>query len=151
MITWSDELATGIAVIDEDHKFLVSLINKFGQFSEDGSTRDQILVAVDALTEYAQNHFRREEVLMMVCTYGEREQHQREHHLFAEVVGAIRALYVLRAELVNVKEVVRFLSEWLKFHIMISDFGYVGKMKSNAVLIDSVAENLRDDVNFSFS
>jgi len=150
VISWNETLSTGIDVIDDDHKFLTSLINQFAELAEHCEDLAQISIAVGALSEYVLNHFRREEILMMVCTYSERRQHQREHKAFTDIVDSLQQLYRLRPRLVNLREVAIFLSDWLNSHIAVSDQGYVAQMRAHKSLVDTVSTNLRDDVNFRF-
>jgi hemerythrin len=148
MIEWRDDLLTGVKSIDSDHKFLVSLINSFERMSSDKVSSDHIHAAIMALGEYAENHFRREEALMMVCGYPHYKPHHRSHIEFGETVTFLINLHQKAPSMVSIDGVIAYLQEWLIGHIGVSDQAYVELMRENKDLVDKAGSNLSDDFNF---
>ena len=149
MISWNDNLSTGIRVIDDDHKFLIGLINTFEKLSSDRSDATRISSSIDALSDYAKNHFRREELLMMAAGYSDRVEHHAEHESFCRIADSLANLYGLCPTLVNLTGVSDFLSSWLIKHIAVSDRAYIAKLRDNLTLINALANNLNNDLNFT--
>ena len=63
---WNPCFVTGIATVDEQHRHLVDVINRFGELvmAESGATRPAVDTVFAELAEYARYHFAEEEVLM---------------------------------------------------------------------------------------
>ena len=149
MISWNDSLSTGIRVIDDDHRFLIGLINTFDRLSSYRSDATRISCSIDALSDYAKNHFRREELLMMAAGYSDRVEHHAEHESFCRIADSLVNLYGLCPTLVDLAGVSEFLSTWLIKHIAISDRAYISKLRDNISLINTLADNLDNDMNFN--
>ncbi|GLO60850.1 GGDEF domain-containing protein [Vibrio sp. MACH09] len=120
---WDKSFETGIDEVDEQHLYLVELLNKYGELTNenDFSLEDakQVLVELSAYTSY---HFYQEEMLMKRA--GISQQHFQEHHAthqkfirdlneFAEAVSDNRD---------NLSQSLwDFLAQWLVYHILGSD------------------------------
>lgn len=74
VLTWSDDLVLGVAVMDDDHKELVALINR-------AADADAVaLPAVfEALIAHLHDHFAREEDLMERIGFFALDTHREEH------------------------------------------------------------------------
>ena len=124
LITWNDYFVTGIDVIDEQHKWLIDLINEAAPvlvqpYTRNHETADRLL---DQLTEYAVFHFQTEARLM--SDYGIDPRHS-SHHLashndFATHVTEMRERYERTGDLSG-GELLTFLANWLIFHILSDD------------------------------
>ncbi len=139
VLTWSDNLLTGIEPIDHDHQILITLLNKCSQRS---LTKYEIKSVVDELLQYAQYHFRREEEIMKICEYDDIEKHQGAHvhlqneiHSYAEAweqTNSVQALRELRA----------FLRNWLVEHIMYTDMQIARVCKGYEVEIEDALKKI---------
>ena len=64
MITWRDKMSINNGgVIDQDHKNLIEIINRFGEIAADGLDKEEAAEILYALKFYTQTHFGREEQL----------------------------------------------------------------------------------------
>ncbi|MDP3346341.1 MAG: hemerythrin domain-containing protein, partial [Hydrogenophaga sp.] len=62
---WNANFETGIDVVDEQHRVLVSLLNRMAQHYIDGATEAQTRQILAELADYAQVHFSTEEAVWM--------------------------------------------------------------------------------------
>lgn len=124
LLAWDDYLATGIDIIDEQHRGLIDLVNETASALVDdaelsgGDTRR----LMDYLVEYAKVHFSTEEALMALSGVDERhiERHRQSHDNFmqqlVDMSGELRAGSTLSGQ-----QLMEFLANWLVFHILGDD------------------------------
>lgn len=123
LLKWNDELSVGINSIDEQHKKLVDMINALNDAIMDGKSDELMTKIFDELTTYTVKHFGYEEQLFMQHGYMESESHKREHEA---LINQVKSLQVKMNEgnfMISV-EVMAFLKDWLKNHIMKTDKTY---------------------------
>ena len=60
---WNPQLETGIAIIDDQHRNLVILLNKLGQQYVQGVSKQAIEHILKELSDYADYHFQTEEAI----------------------------------------------------------------------------------------
>ncbi len=84
---WSNELATGIRIIDEQHREVGRLINVFLEHCVDvGCERDDLIKTFKHLHLYCIEHFGLEEELMESYGFGGSAAHCRAHRKFRDWV-----------------------------------------------------------------
>ena len=147
MLHWDENLSTGILVIDNDHKALFGLINNIQSAAADAKEAWRVEKALDALVDYAVNHFHREEALMMLCGYASLSGHKKEHEKFCDIVTGLQKLFHVRPDVISLQGLNGFLIEWLIDHIAVTDRGYVAKMLEHKSLVDAASENLEANVD----
>ncbi|MEQ9488811.1 MAG: hemerythrin family protein [Alphaproteobacteria bacterium] len=123
-LVWRDNLTVDGSIIDEDHRHLIEIINRFEELGADGLTNDEGLEILYALKFYAQTHFKREESIQNEIDYPYRESHAQEHkHLIRTLELAFDDVKkqgnILNASVV--KEITDLLKQWLVDHIIKSD------------------------------
>lgn len=115
---WNDRYLTGESLVDTEHQELVRIINLVGAL-EAGEESDPAAVQtiLEELVRYAVNHFNHEESLMIEagCDARHVSMHQRIHREFANQVTAMRQVS-MGAE--DTESLLRFLSNWLAYHIL---------------------------------
>ncbi len=122
-IEWSDKLSVGIQEIDEQHKYLVDLVNDLNvALLTTGGTK-AAEETLDKLIQYTQTHFVVEESLMRILGYPEYESHKKHHE------DLIRHILDFKLKLVDTgrvsrSELMEFLHKWLTGHIMHEDVLY---------------------------
>lgn len=121
--TWNQNFVTGLDRVDEQHHFLVDLINRFGEaLVASKSVNDAELANVfGQLTEYAHYHFSTEESLMLEWGVAplHREPHCQHH---ADFISQVSSMWNARATMSNPAEVLQgFLCSWLAFHVLGED------------------------------
>ena len=123
LIEWKDAMSVGIPSIDNQHKQLVDLINRLNAAMEDGETDKELGRIFSDLVAYTDQHFRHEEDLFERHAYPMQDAHRREHDALREKAISLKQR-VDDGEFVLGVEVMNFLRDWLKSHIMGSDRAY---------------------------
>lgn len=119
---WSDNLKTGIPLVDEQHKRLVDLLNELtGQLVLNDPS--EISRVFEELADYAKYHFESEELIWHTYFKGDPwlEEHQASHDSFMPTVRELEANPSNRQLQEMVEHIVKFLIRWLAFHIIGSD------------------------------
>jgi diguanylate cyclase (GGDEF)-like protein/hemerythrin-like metal-binding protein/PAS domain S-box-containing protein len=120
---WSDNFATGIEVIDEQHRKLVTLLNKLAGHMAYGSEWLTLHAVFDELADYAHYHFQTEEGVWNKYLGDDQStrSHQQIHRDFVEQVARIRATIGTGGDDEAIEKTVNFLTHWLAFHILEED------------------------------
>lgn len=124
IISWEKKYSVGVVELDNHHKQLINMINElYFAMSKD---RGQKLVneTIKDMLVYAKMHFDIEENYMHKSGYLSTLQHHREHERFVEKTQEM-AQRCEEGEFVLSFEVIQFLSDWLKCHILETDMKYV--------------------------
>ena len=140
-IEWSDKMATGVAQIDSQHRFLVDTLRQANNRlldDHEGALLGEI--AKDLLT-YAIMHFETEENLMRRYGYAEAfpelaKVHIAQHRDFSHQVVAV-CDNLREGRQVSRLEVLKFLNEWLRHHVLGID------QKLGAFVRDAAHQDLR--------
>jgi hemerythrin-like metal-binding protein len=121
-IAWSDLMVTGVAKIDDQHRYLVATLRQANvKVLEDPGGTQLGEVARDLLT-YAIMHFETEEELMKRHRYAEASPelarlHIAQHRDFSSrIVAVIENLREGRQ--VPRIEVLKYLNDWLRDHVL---------------------------------
>ncbi|MCX7165412.1 MAG: ATP-binding protein [Rhodocyclales bacterium] len=124
LMTWSEHFETGVDAIDIQHRKLIDLINAAApMLSEPGEVAARaVQPLLDSLADYAVNHFRMEEALMVRHGIDSRYTvyHHGVHVGFTEEVAAMRREALGNGN-VGGHNLLRFLISWLSFHILAED------------------------------
>lgn len=129
-ICWDPKFEIGIPVIDEQHKKLVELCNRFYlellQYKSEGTpTWDYALKkALRECVEYVQTHFKNEETLMTACGYPNFAEHKKMHDMFIKKI--LETTDGFETATIGVAfKFVKFLYDWILSHIAHEDKLYV--------------------------
>jgi diguanylate cyclase (GGDEF)-like protein/hemerythrin-like metal-binding protein/PAS domain S-box-containing protein len=118
---WTPKLATGIALIDEQHHRLVSMLNRLAQPHTQGASPEDIQTILGGLIDYADYHFKYEESVWQSALSGDvwLEQHVRTHQGFFEHVTHLSTSARPFNEVLE--DLLPFLVQWLTQHILEDD------------------------------
>lgn len=126
---WTEQLNTGIEVIDQQHRRIVEYINQLEDARASGHPRVEVSYIINELVDYTLSHFAFEESMQEEAKYPFIKAHKKVHELFAQRV----AEYQVRFE--NGEDVSKALSSmlvtWLFNHIKRDDVDYVETVKAN--------------------
>lgn len=123
LLEWSDEFSVGIDLIDKQHKILIRAINLLAMAVEYNTSRELMREIFVTLRDYTDTHFAYEEELFDRFSYPETEKHKAEHRsLLNQVVTLEQRWNSGEAEIGP--EVLKFLVNWLRNHILGSDKKY---------------------------
>jgi hemerythrin len=113
--TWDESLETGNELIDNQHRALIALSDEL-QRSESGS-REQMILALDKIVEFAQSHFLMEEELMAGVGYPDDAAHLMiEEHREFKSYARLRILEFRHGEGKSIKSLHMFMDDYLKKH-----------------------------------
>ena len=124
LITWNDSFSVGSEEIDSQHRNLVGMLNGLHEAMSRGRGRDIMVATITNLVAYTRTHFRTEEDLFKHVGYPHTAAHVKEHQAFTGKITDFRDRFSAGKAALSV-EVMNFLSDWLKNHIMGSDKQYV--------------------------
>jgi hemerythrin len=117
---WKEEYIVGVAQIDKQHKVLVGMINELHEAMSTGKGKTVLGKILDGMIDYTVSHFATEEKLMTQYAYPTYTVHKMVHDKFTTEALALQKKY-RAGETVLTNEVSKFLSNWLKEHILQTD------------------------------
>ncbi len=120
--SWTDQLSTGIAEIDVQHRTLIKQVNSLLDACGDQKGYDEVDRFLRFLAGYIKIHFGDEERLMAKHDYPKREEQHRAHEEFRIRIERLRDDYQNAAlKEKAVEEACRSAAEWLINHIQTMD------------------------------
>lgn len=128
LMPWTDKLSLGIDKIDDQHKELVGLVNQLHRAMKRQVGAREAEAVLAKLAEYTVYHFGFEEQLFDKYGYPQTGPHKKAHcDLIAAVTDFQKNLQAGKAGLSM--ELMDFLNQWLKEHIMKTDRAYVTHLR----------------------
>ena len=124
LVQWTDALATGIPLIDQQHKMLVAYINDLHRALHQDHTDKVLLEILDALYDYTVSHFSTEEQFFTHSSYADCQAHIDIHRKFTAKIAEFRDALAGGTARVSMK-LLDFLKDWLIHHIQGTDQQYV--------------------------
>ena len=144
IVEWSENYATGIELIDKQHRELVSLTNELYRACTTGDEEIGAVFkeAMGRMVEYVRFHFSAELELLHRINFPEYPEHKRQHEsLVKDILEAAKGYNEGRYLVPN--NFVRTLKEWVFGHIAITDqiyALYVAEQKKKGLLSDRQIE-----------
>lgn len=129
---WDKHFETGLAEVDEQHHYLVNIINQFGNLlAENELIFSDIEVIFKELADYADYHFQEEEAMMLEVGIDARhlEEHIELHQEFLKDVVSMHAK-ITPADSTAASHLLDFLTHWLAYHILGSDQNMARQIKA---------------------
>lgn len=122
---WTPDMSVGVDRIDEDHKGLISILNKLADSLEESQTLDDELInkCFLSLIRYTEVHFTREEEMLKAVEYPDLADHRKEHQVFIEEIMEMRETFKDAQEDTR-RNLLNYLKGWLNSHILIEDMAY---------------------------
>jgi len=129
---WGPQFLTGFDNVDDQHKKLVELINRFSTLLASNEVQyENVTLVFDELAAYAKYHFEDEEKLMMEMKVDPRciDKQISEHKSF---LADVAAMYnqITPDKLGKAKSLHEFLFYWLAYHILESDQDMARQIKA---------------------
>ena len=123
-LKWKDEYSVGIKQLDDDHKQLIILLNRFLTAYEYHTGEAFERGALKELLDYTKYHFDHEERLMEEHGYPGLAEHREQHESMIAVVGQFQKDYEMRGH-EALQGVANYLYGWLINHINGTDKQYM--------------------------
>lgn len=123
LMVWSKEYEVGVPEIDEQHQRLFKMINDLNEAMSLGRGRDALDRILSGLVDYTARHFKTEEMYMEKANYPELESHREVHVRLTDKVHEMVDRYKTGEVGLGI-ELLNFLQDWLKKHILGTDKKY---------------------------
>jgi len=124
-IEWDSRLETGIAAIDDDHRGLVRLINQLDDMLTARADLAGVGPIIDAVIEFAEHHFHREEEMLVALGYPDSARHSASHAGFSHRLGTMLAGCMIDPGPDSISCLHDHLQSWLVKHILNEDMLFV--------------------------
>ena len=121
---WDKNYETGIKSVDEQHLYLVELVNRYGSLiTEHNVSPEDVEQALAELTNYTLYHFHEEESLMRKVGIATQhfETHHAQHQQFVTDIKEFSTALFNRDNEDLIKRLLEYLIQWLVYHILGSD------------------------------
>lgn len=123
LLRWSESYLVGHQQVDDEHRYLFSMINEFHDAFMERHARSDLDRLLNRLVEYTERHFRHEEALMREAGYPDLERHMAIHESLVERIFQLAEKFSNRA--VNpTRDTIAFLETWLTDHIRVEDMAF---------------------------
>lgn len=137
-ILWTQDLSTGIDVLDNQHKRIVDYINQLGE-SIKRHNCDTVGTVLNELVDYTISHFAFEESLQEEAGYQYAKPHKAVHEVFIKRVAKFQEKHAAGEDVAP--QLHAMLSTWLVHHIKRDDMAYVNEVKAS---IHRIVENKKE-------
>lgn len=129
---WSSKLELGVKMFDEQHKQLIRLINSLYNALQSGKGNDAMIKILDELVNYTVYHFDSEEEMFKKYGYQNEAAHKKIHTDLKNTAVDLKKK-ILAGEAVIGFNVISFLENWVKNHILVEDKKYVELFRSKGL------------------
>ncbi len=129
IIVWRDVYATGINVLDNEHKKLIEQINIVYTAIRDKKGSEVVNDVLAALEQYTIDHFQHEEKLLTEFQYPDLEEHLAKHKELFEALRLKKEQAAADPDKMAA-ELLKFMREWLMNHILVTDKAYGNFLES---------------------
>lgn len=119
-VEWSRIFDLNHPKIDEEHKELLDIANRFYEHIEKGADVKTIRDTLNNLTKYAQDHFETEEKIMKTMLYPDVKAHAEIHVELLTDVFELNAKFE-KGDIHSKEDIGSFLTKWLVQHILNED------------------------------
>lgn len=122
IFNWDDTLELGIALIDQQHKNIISRANTFFISYKAGNPGQRLLECLSFLEQYVQYHFQAEEAFQVECRYPDYRSHQAQHSILTmQFKFHATQLKASSFSPETIDAFYGFLREWIIGHILTED------------------------------
>ena len=91
-IVWREQISVHNDIIDQDHKYLICLMNSIELALKHEDTIEYLSVFVDQLIDYTRIHFEREEAIQKKAQFPLLNEHKRQHTEILEKLSELKTL-----------------------------------------------------------
>jgi hemerythrin-like metal-binding protein len=139
---WDESLSVGIALVDEDHRQLIDLVNQLHDGMGANEEKAIVGTVLNALADYVVYHFKREERVMAACGYADLERHRSQHEAFADQVQRWERHYREDRSAADSQKLLVFLKDWLARHISREDRAFAPSVAGHEKAATEAAERV---------
>ena len=133
LITWAPRMSVGVAILDEDHKRIMAMINKLHDAMVIGHAKDILGEIFHDLMVYINLHFETEEAMFDQTGYQGGDEQKKLHKEFAAKTLSIKQQFKENPQSVQPMEILYFLKDWWLDHIMNTDKKYASFLNAHGI------------------
>ena len=122
-IIWDDSFSVGVLDLDRQHKQIVLMVNTLIEMSDTKVDSEIISETLTKMTQYAINHFQKEEQYMLDYGYPEYSSQKKQHQEFKKKTADLCMETMLHKVAVS-GEIFTYLKLWWTNHILQEDMKY---------------------------
>jgi hemerythrin len=130
LVSWSSQYASGVKIVDEQHKELLNLTNDLFNHcvGDPEKEKEYFKSVIHSAVDYVKNHFATEERMMISTKFSGYDHHKREHDKFVlTIVDTIKEFNETRR--LSLFKFTKFLKNWVLTHIAVEDKKYFDYFK----------------------
>ncbi|MCP4148143.1 MAG: hemerythrin family protein [bacterium] len=128
LFIWKDEYSVNIEPIDKQHKMLIGILNELHEAMLERQSRELLAGIITSLVDYTGVHFAAEEKYMQKYNFPGYISHKKEHDNFVKKVTDFQTKHAAGSLMLSM-EVMHFLRDWLREHILGTDKKYSAYFK----------------------
>ncbi|MDD5587046.1 MAG: bacteriohemerythrin [Alphaproteobacteria bacterium] len=133
LIKWEPSMSVGVAILDEDHRRIMSMINKLYGAMHKGEGREVLDEIFRDMMAYINVHFEAEEELFEKTGYAGADEQKRQHRLMAQRAREERRKFEENESAVMPMEIMYFLKDWWLDHVMNADKKYATHLNAHGI------------------
>ncbi len=133
LIAWTEEMSVGVAILDEDHKRIMKMINKLHAAMQEGKGRDIMADIIHDLFVYINLHFETEEEMFERTGYEGTSEQKAQHSAMKVKSLELKQSYIASPESIAPIEILLFLKDWWLGHIMHTDKKYAPFLNAHGI------------------
>jgi len=140
MVVWDEKYATGIELIDSQHKELFSLTNELFRacMGDEETLKSVFIETMGRMVEYVRFHFGAEQQMLQRINYPDYQEHKKQHDkLIRDILDAANAHN--NGDRLVANQFVRTMRDWILSHIAFTDklyVAYIADQKKKGLLSD---------------
>ncbi|MEI7579927.1 MAG: bacteriohemerythrin [bacterium] len=131
-LKWQEEYSVGVAVIDNQHKQLVSTIASMAFLLGKSHNVQKIANIFEELEQYAAVHFKTEEELFAKYNYEFAAEHIAKHNEFEAKIVELKVGFK-NDSILGSFDLTDYLEDWLLNHLLTEDRKYIPYMKQHNI------------------
>lgn len=123
LMEWESRYSVGVNAMDEQHQKWFGILNRMHDAMLTGKGRDVVQSVMTEMVAYTRTHFLNEELLLKTKGYPKLAEHKEKHAAFTKQIQGLEAKMLSGAPVLTI-ELMDFLKNWLKDHILAEDTKY---------------------------
>jgi len=90
-LLWQNTMSVGNDAIDHDHRYLISFVNTIELVLQSPEDKKSIMIALEQLYEYGEEHFKKEEAIQRKIKYPQSLNHKHSHSKLLDQLKVVQA------------------------------------------------------------
>ena len=133
LIAWTEEMSVGVAILDEDHRRIMKMINMLYLAMQEGKGKQIMTEIIHDLFAYINLYFETEEEMFDQTGYEGGPEQKAEHHKMKTKSLEMKQNFLNAPESVTPIELLVFLKDWWVNHIMHTDKKYATFLNAHGI------------------